>query len=106
LAQAQLLEWLRENDLNCYLRDPAWNWRGVASAPDCALAVRRPLAVNKCNAFRHLHGLTPSICVEDQSLSQIIGNGLSPLVPLYKQFAPEIVQRQVEDVLASVVNRA
>lgn len=82
LPQAQLLEWLRENDLNCYLRDPGWNWRGVASAPDCALAVRRPVAVNKCNAFRHLHGLSPSICVEDQTLSQIIGNGLSPLVPI------------------------
>lgn len=99
LPQQQLLEWLSQNDINCYFRDPAMHWRGVSSAPDCALAVRKPLAVNNCQAFRHLHGVTPSICVEESSLTEIIQNGLSPLIPMYHKWAPEIVRNQIENYM-------
>lgn len=102
LAPDDLLHWLAQNTINCYLRDPAMPWRGVSSAPDSALAVLRPLAVNKCSAFRHLHNCSPSICVEDSSLKDIIANGLAPLLPLYDQWSAENVRRQVEDVLLSL----
>ena len=102
LPQPQLLQWLAQNDLNCYIRPVEMNWRGVSSAPDCALAVRKPIAVNSCNAFRHLHRLSPSICVEDNPLEDIIRNGLSPLVPLYSAWAPEVVRQQVEAVLMNL----
>jgi len=97
--QWELVEWLHSNDLNCYIRPPEMNWRGVSSAPDCALAARRPLAINKCSSFRHLHHLSPSICVEDFSLMEIIGNGLSPLVKLYSDWSPENIRQDVEKVL-------
>lgn len=106
LSPRDLLDWLCQNDINCYFRDINQGWRGVSSAPDMALAVRKPLAVNRCNAFRHLHGLTPSICVEDSSLMDIIKNGLNPLVPIYQRWSPEVIRNQVEDVLYSVVNKA
>lgn len=96
-----LVWWLSENTVNCYFRDLA-PWRGISSAPDSALAARRPLAVNKCSAFRHLHNCTPSICVEDSSLKDIIANGLKPLEPLYEQWSAENVRRQVEDVLLNL----
>lgn len=102
LPQQRLLEWLAQNDLNCYIRPTEMIWRGVSSAPDCTMAVRKPIAVNKSSAFRHLHGLFPMITVEDMSLGEIIRNGLSPLVPLYTAWHPDVVRRQVEDVLLSL----
>lgn len=98
----QLVAWLARNDLNCFVRPVDMNWRGVSSAPDYALAARRPIAVNKCNAFRHLHGLSPSICVEDTSLSEILITGLSPLVPLYSKWHPDEIRKQVETVLLNL----
>lgn len=99
LPQPQLLEWLGANDMNVYIRPPSHSWRGVSSAPDSALAVKRPLAVNRSNAFRHLHNLNPSICVEDASLMDIFGSGLSPTTKLRVDWSPERIREQVEDVL-------
>lgn len=99
LGQDQMLQWLSDNDLNCYIRDPATHWRGVSSAPDAALAVRRPIAVNLCNAFRHLHFTEPSICVEHSSLSHILAMGTKPLEPLYEQWSAENVCKQVDDAI-------
>lgn len=104
LPQPQLLDWLSKNDLNCFFRPVQMGWRGVSSAPDSALAVRRPIAVNRCSAFRHLHNLNPSICIEDSSLTQIVANGLSPLVPLYAKWDAETVRAQVEDVITGLVS--
>lgn len=99
LPQPQLLDWLSQNDINCFLRDTNTGWRGVSSAPDAALAVRRPIAVNRCSAFRHLHSTNPSICIEDSSLTDIVRQGLNPLIPLYQAWAPEVVREQVESVI-------
>lgn len=97
-----LLSWLSRNDLNVYVRDLPPKWRGVSSVLDPALAVRRPIAVNLCTAFRHVHGLNPSICIEHNDLRTILQNDISPLLPLYKAWAPETVRGQVEDVLDRV----
>jgi hypothetical protein len=102
MPQPELISWLKANDLNCYIRPPDMHWRGVSSAPDCAIAARRPLAVNKCSAFRHLHKLSPSICVEDSSLWEIIGNGLSPFAKVYSDWSPERIREQVEEVLLNL----
>lgn len=102
LPEWALLAWLSQNDLNAYIRPPEMNWRGVSSAPDRALSVRRPLAVNKCSAFRHLHHTNPSICVEDCSLTEILQNGLNPLIPLYNAWEPDVVRYQVEEVLCTL----
>lgn len=100
LPQPQLLEWLASNDMNVYIRPPEMQWRGVSSATDSALAVNRPIAINKSSAFRHLHSLSPSICVEDSSLTEIFSNGLSPLVAFKAKWCePEVIREQVESVL-------
>ncbi len=102
MPKAELIEWLHANDLNCYIRPADMQWRGVSSAPDSAIAAKKPMAINKCNAFRHLHNLNPSICVEDVSLWDIIGNGLSPFVQLYSDWSPERIREQVEVVMFSL----
>lgn len=106
LPMPELLQWLSDNDLNVYARDAAAPWRGVSSVLDPALAVRRPIAVNLCSAFRHVHNLQPSICIEHNSLRTILENGVVPLLPLYKTWGPEAVRRQVEDVLDRVIGVA
>lgn len=98
-----LVQWLALNDLNCYIRDPAMHWRGVSSSCDAAMCASRPIAINSCNAFRHLHDCSPSIMVEHRSLAQIMETGLSPLVSKYAAWSPEVVGDQVMKVLESVV---
>jgi len=92
LPKNELIEWLHSNDLNCYIRPADMQWRGVSSAPDSAIAARKPIAINKCNAFTHLHKLNPSICVEDNYLGYIIGYGMSPFVPLFSEWSPERIR--------------
>jgi hypothetical protein len=102
----QLLDWLHANDMNCYFRPLAMNWRGISSATDAALAVGRPIAINKCSAFRHLHGLSPSICIEDSSFMGIFGSGLSPLVPFKSKWCdPDLIRIRIEDAIHQIVNR-
>jgi hypothetical protein len=91
----KLIEWLRQNTINCYIREPSTVWRGVSSAPDAALVAGRPIAINRCNAFRHLHNCTPSICVEDRSISSIVESGIEPLKAKYAQFDPRTVADQI-----------
>ncbi len=100
-----LLDWLRSNDMNVYLRPTDMNWRGVASAPDFALAADRPIAVNRCNAFRHLHNLDPSICIEDRNLLEIFEEGIRPFQAFKNRWCdPEIIRRQIENVIVECVS--
>lgn len=101
-----LLHWLAENDLNLYMRDLPDGWRGVSSVLDLALAVHRPIAVNRCVAFRHVHGVSPSICVEYNSLETIIRNGIAPLKNLYRIWDLDVVCKDVERVLAKLIGIA
>jgi len=99
----KLLAWLSRNHINCYMRYPGMHWRGVSSAPDAALCCNRPIAVNSCNAFRHLHDCDPSILVEHRPLTAILQSGLSPLVKKRQQWHPETVSCEVRLVLESIV---
>lgn len=99
LTTTKLLEWLSENDINCYFRDTEAEWKGVSSALDSAMAVQRPLAVNKCKGFRHVHNLEPSICIEDRSIREIIASGISPLLPLYQANSVSAICNRVDDIV-------
>lgn len=101
-----LVMWLAKNDINCYIRDPAMHWRGVSSACDAAMCARRPIAVNSCDAFRHLHDCSPSIMVEHRTIPEIMQGGLSPLIKKYEDYSHEVVSEQVLKVLESVVDKA
>jgi hypothetical protein len=101
MSVPRLLAWLSLNDMNVYLRDPAAHWHGVSSALDSALAVRRPLAINKCMGFRHLHGVTPSILVENRSLKDILKTGIEPLKAVYEQHSTANLVKRVEEILAA-----
>lgn len=101
MPEHRLLEWLARNDINCYFRDYVPS-TGVSSALDMALAVRRPIAINKHPMFSYLMDCVPSICVEDSSISEILRNGLSPLVTAYERNSHERVLSEVEEALSEL----
>ncbi len=74
----ELLDFLAKNDLNVFSYEYQKH-RGIASSPDWALAVNKPIAVNKSMMFRHLFDLYPTICIEDTTLKEIINNGAEHL---------------------------
>lgn len=86
MGKKQLLEFLASNTINCFFYDTAKK-RGISSVIEHALAVERPIAITRCGMFRHVLNASPSICIEDNSLQQIIANGIAPLVPFYNEWS-------------------
>lgn len=86
LTKNALLDFLAANTINVFLYDITKN-KGISSTIDYALAVQRPLAINKCGMFRHIVNSTPSICIEDSNLREIISQGILPLVPFYNEWS-------------------
>lgn len=79
--EKQLLDFLAGNSMNVFLYEDTGG-RGISSAVDNALAVKRSIAVTRCSMFRHILSARPSVCVEDSSLKTIFNNGFAPLQKL------------------------
>lgn len=103
LEWEDLIRWLANNTINCYFRDETTHWRGVSSSLDAALCAGRPIAINRCNAFRHFFDCSPSILINDRSLRDIIATGLAPLVKKHEEYSVERVSQQVFSVLESLL---
>ncbi|OCR01808.1 hypothetical protein BCD67_04750 [Oscillatoriales cyanobacterium USR001] len=104
LSKHQLLNFLASNTLNAFFYD-AHKDRGISSVIEHALAVQRPLAINKCGMYRHVFSATPSICIEDSSLMQIINNGIAPLVPFYNEWSEASFILNYEQILDQVLGK-
>ena len=98
LSTEQILDFLASNTINCYFYDYL-NGAGLASSPDYALAVNRPLAVTKSHQLRNFIGLSPSICVEDNSLKDIISFGLEPTKDIRERYSEKNVIKEYESIL-------
>lgn len=95
LSHDQLLSWLQMNDLNIFLYDQTMR-PGLASAPDYALSVRRPLAISNSQMFRHLPS---SICVDNISLPRLIAKGIEPLKQVYEDNSNEKLVEKIKAYL-------
>jgi SAM-dependent methyltransferase len=85
VTRTELLDFLADNTLNAFFYDTRKN-RGISSIIEHALAVQRPLAITRSGMFRHVSSATPSICIEDTSLVQIIENGTAPLTLFHREW--------------------
>ena len=85
IPKEQILDFLAGNTLNAFFYDVNKH-RGISSTIEQALAVDRPLAITRCGMFRHVSSISPSICIEDSTLRQIISNGTAPLARLREQW--------------------
>lgn len=101
LNGADLLNFLAQNTANVFLYEDE-NGRGISSAVDIAMAVRRPVAVSEAKMFRHVLDVKPSICVKNNSLKQIIQNGFAPLQSHYDEWSAENLLWEYERILRSI----
>lgn len=97
LDKNALMDFLAQNTLNVFLRDN--EGRGIASVIDYALAVDRPIAISNSPMFRHILESKPSISVTENSLKEIIKNGITPLIKYKKEWTPENLCWEYERIL-------
>jgi SAM-dependent methyltransferase len=100
---ASLIDFLASNTLNAFLYDYLPK-AGIASAADHGMTARRPIAVTKSIMFRHLHDLMPPVTIENVSLKEIIRNGTRPYDHLLREWAPERICLQYENILSNVLS--
>lgn len=79
ISDDELLGFLSENDLNIFFYQDYPDYNGISSVIDYALAVEKPIAINKSSMYSHILDCNPSICVEDRYLKDIISDGFVPL---------------------------
>ena len=100
----QLLDFLASNTLNAFFYD-IHKHRGISSCIEHALAVQRPIAITKCGMFRHVWNASPSICIENSSLTKIIENGIVPLVPFYNEWHEDNFILDYEKILDKILKK-
>ncbi len=99
-----LMAFLGSNTLNAFLYEEQTG-RGITSCADYALASGRPLAVSRSSMFRHLHEITPSICVDDCSLKAIAARNGAELAPWRQAYIPANAGAAWEEAILAAVDR-
>jgi hypothetical protein len=97
-----LLDFLGDNDLNIYLYKYYDNYNGISGVTDYMMSVRKPIAICKTNMFSHINHVKPSICVEDNSLKQIIKNGFAPLQPYHDVWSHKKFAEHLDKILDKI----
>ena len=105
VTKGQLLDFLAGNTLNAFFYDVNKH-RGISSTIEHALAVDRPLAITRCGMFRHVTSVSPSICIEDNTLRQIVSNGTAPLAPLREQWTEARFRARLEEICDRALGRS
>ncbi|MFT3916971.1 MAG: methyltransferase domain-containing protein [Anaeromyxobacteraceae bacterium] len=100
----EVMDFLASNHMNVFLYD-VHKRAGISSVVEKAIAAGRPVAVSKAGMFRHVHHLSPSICVEDRSLRDILASGYAPLVPCLLDWQEPAFVKGVEEVLDRMAAR-
>jgi hypothetical protein len=83
-----IINFIAQNTINCYFYD-YMDGIALSSSLDYGISARRPIAVTRSHQMRNVWHLTPSILIENNSLTNIINNGLEPLKPLYELYSEE-----------------
>ncbi len=102
--EEQLLDFLAGNSMNVFMYQDTGE-RGISSALDNALAVKRPVAVTKTPMFRHVLSARPTVCVDESSLKTIFNNGLAPLQKITRYWDAAHLLWDYERILGSVLKR-
>jgi SAM-dependent methyltransferase len=103
LDQKQLLDFLGQNSMNAFFYEQN-NGRGISSVIDFALAVQRPIAITKSAMFRHLYSASPSICIEDSSLKEIMHNGFQPLTKYRREWSEANLIWDYERIIGNILS--
>jgi len=104
LEHENLLNFLRQNDINIFLYDPHQT-RSLSGSIDYALSVRKPIGISRSWMFRHINWVTPSIYVDERPLKDIIADGIEPLKPIYEKHSNKALLEKYEYALTKILNR-
>jgi SAM-dependent methyltransferase len=99
-----LLDFLAQNTMNIFLYEDKSN-RGISSALDNAMAVRRPIAVSDGTMFRHIFNAEPSVRITHNNLQNIIKNGFRPLEKYYNEWNSHNILWEYERIFDSIFNK-
>lgn len=93
----ELLDFLAQNTLNAFLytQDNNSQLGGIASSLDSALSARRPIAITNCSMFRHVLNYHLPINVPQNSLKQIIDNGVEILEPIFSDWTQKKIAENI-----------
>jgi len=98
LDDQSLLQFLASSSINVFLYDEM-KGRGLSSVIDYALSVNVPIAITKSDMFRHIKHASPSICVEDRSLADIIASGTQPLQQFREKWSHANFIKKYEQII-------
>jgi len=98
LDREAMLDFLAGNTINAFLY-AYHKIAGVSSTPDHAMAVGRPLVVNKSIMFRHLQSVYPRIIIEESNLGEIVSHGSEPYAHLRWLWSEDNFIREYENIL-------
>ena len=104
LEDSAMLDFLAHNSINAFFYEDTGN-RGLSSAVDSAMAVKRPIAVSGSPMFRHVLDTQPSICIEQNNLKKINANGFAPLQQHAVEWTEENLLWEYERILDAVLAR-
>lgn len=105
MSDEDVLKFLNKNDVNVFLYHYYSSYNGISSVIDYALSCKKPFAVCKSNMFSHVNKVTPSICVEDQSLIDVIKNKLTPVQHLIEAWNRPNFKLRIEQILNDVESK-
>lgn len=95
LEEPALLDWLGQNDLNVFFYEPNVG-RGAASSLDYAIAVRRPIAINGSDMFRHVRGRLGHY--PNQDLVHLFLSTGPVVEQLYEEWSPARLAQDYRDM--------
>lgn len=101
LTDEDLLKFLAASTINVFLYDEIIGFAcGLSSVPDYALSVKVPLAISTSNMFRHIKNDSPSICVENCSLPEIIKAGCDVTQQYRDKWSNENFVKKYESIIS------
>jgi hypothetical protein len=104
MSSDKLVTWLSNNDVNCYFYHDM-NDYGIASAPDYAIAAKKPIAVKQTSQLKYIWQNVPSSIIDNSSLKEIIKNGFTPFELLYNKMQRESVIGEFDMAVSEIIAR-
>lgn len=83
-SNADILTFLRSNTINLFLYDTMYG-RGISSAIDYALSVKKPIAISDSFMFRHIY--SDDICLYKRSIEHCIQHSEKYLLPFCEKYS-------------------
>lgn len=102
MSDESILQFLSSSSLNMFLYDDM-NGCGISSVIDYALSVSVPIAIRKSYMFRHIVNTSPSICIEDRSIIDIIESGPAPLQQYRDKWSNINLIKKCEYILSKTI---